>query len=287
MPPRRPSPIGAHIPVAGGLARTGLPYLRSVGAEAVQLFASNPRGWAPSDGDPDQDAAFRDGCSATGVALFIHAPYLVNFGSPSAATLARSVDATRHALRRGADLGARGVVVHAGSAVTGGTYDTAMHQVREHLRPLLDEIDDDGPRLLIEPTAGGGEALAGTAEALGPYLAALDHHPRAGLCLDTCHLLAAGHDVAAPGGMRRTVDAVVKAVGRGRIGLVHANDSKDPLGSTRDRHETLGKGTIGEEPFAELFRHPALAGVAIVVETPGKIEDHRRDVELLKSLRTR
>ena len=284
MPPRKPSPVGSHVPVAGGLGKA-LAYAREIGGAAVQVFVSNPRGWAPSIGDPAQDEAFRGQCADAGIPSFVHAPYLVNFGSPTEATLAKSVDAVRHAIGRATALGASGVVVHAGSAVAGAHRGQALQQLRTHLLPVLDDVPDGGPRLLVEPTAGGGQALAATVQDLGPWFAQLDNHPGLGVCLDTCHAFAAGHDLAAPGGMKQTLDALVKTVGRGRLGLVHANDSKDPLGSARDRHEAIGQGRIGRDPFAELFRHPATRGVAVVVETPGDAAAHRRDVELLCGLR--
>lgn len=284
MPPRKPSPVGSHVPVAGGLAKA-LAYAREIGAQAVQVFVSNPRGWAPSVGDPAQDEAFRGRCADERIPTFVHAPYLVNFGSPTEVTLRRSVEAVRHALARARALGASGVVVHAGSAVAGAHRDQALTQLRASLLPLLDGLDDTGPRLLVEPTAGGGQALAATVQDLGPWFARLDDHPMLGVCLDTCHAFAAGHDLASPGGTKKTLDALVKTVGRGRLGLVHANDSKDPLGSGRDRHEAIGLGQIGKDPFAELFRHPATRGVPLVIETPGDAASHRRDVELLTSLR--
>ena len=284
MPPRKPSSVGAHVPVAGGLVK-GLAYAHEIGAAAVQVFVSNPRGWAPSAGDPARDEEFRGLCTDRAVPAFVHAPYLVNFGSPTEATLKKSVDAVSHALARGQAIGARGVVVHAGSAVAGAHRDEAMKQLREHLLPVLDTLPEDGPQLLIEPTAGGGQALAATVQDLGPYFDQLDQHPLLGVCLDTCHAFAAGHDLAAPGGMKKTLDALVRAVGRGRLKLVHANDSKDPLGSLRDRHESIGLGRIGQDPFAELFRHPATRNVPVVIETPGDALSHRRDIDLLCSLR--
>jgi deoxyribonuclease-4 len=284
VPPRKPSPVGSHIPVAGGLAK-GLAYAQEIGAHAVQVFVSNPRGWAPSPGDPAQDTAFGQSCADRAVPVFVHAPYLVNFGSPTEATLTRSCEAVRHAVRRAAQIGARGVVVHAGSAVAGAHRDDALRQLRSHLLPILDGLADDGPRLLVEPTAGGGQALAATVQDLGPWFEQVDAHPMLGVCLDTCHLFAAGHDLASPGGTKKTLDALVKTVGRGRLALVHANDSKDPLGSGRDRHEAIGAGHIGKDPFAELFRHPATRGVPVIVETPGDAAAHRADLELLCSLR--
>ena len=284
MPPRKPSAVGSHVPVGKGLVK-GLAYAQEIGAGAVQVFVSNPRGWAPSPGNPAHDEAFREQCERAGIPVFVHAPYLVNFGSPTEATLNRSVAAVAHALGRAAAIGARGVVVHAGSAVAGAHRDDALGQLRSHLMPLLDAMPDDGPRLLVEPTAGGGQALAATVQDLGPWFAQLDAHPMLGVCLDTCHAFAAGHDLAAPGGTKKVLDALVRTVGRGRLALVHANDSKDPLGSGRDRHEQIGAGHIGKDPFAELFRHPATRGVPVIVETPGDAATHRQDIELLCSLR--
>jgi deoxyribonuclease-4 len=287
MPPRKPSPIGVHVPVAGGLASGGLAYARDVGAEAVQVFLSNPRGWARSVGDPKQDDEFRSGCAQAKMPTFVHAPYLVNLGSPTPTTLENSVRSLEHALARGCAIGAHGVVVHAGSAVTASSRDVALKQVRAAVLPLLDSLPDDGPDLLIEPTAGAGQSLASTVEELGPYLDALEAHPRVGVCLDTCHAFAAGHDLATPGGVRTTLNALVRAIGRGRLKLIHANDSKDALGSNRDNHERVGRGRIGAEPFAELFRHPATRGVPVVLETPGKGPEHREDLALMKALRDR
>ncbi len=276
--------MGAHVPVSGGLAK-GLAYAREIGAQALQVFVSNPRGWAPSPGDPDLDSRFRDDCGQAGLPVFVHAPYLINFGSPTEATLRKSVDAVVHALRRGREIGARGVVVHAGSAVAGAHREDAMAQLRSHLLPVLDGLPGDGPRLLVEPTAGGGQALCATVQDLAAWFEQLDHHPLLGVCLDTCHLFAAGHDLAAPGGAKKTLDLLVKTVGRGRLGLVHANDSKDPLGSGRDRHAAIGEGHIGKDMFAELFRHPSTRDVPVLIETPGGPDEHRRDLELLRSLR--
>ena len=194
------SPVGAHVPVAGGLATGGLRYAAQIGAEAIQVFVGNPRGWAPAAGKQAEDERLRAHTADTGMPVFVHAPYLINFGSPNAETVAGSVASARHSLVRGAAIGARGVVVHTGSAVS-QSREAAMRQVREHLLPLLDEIPGDGPDLLLEPMAGQGRMLCATVQELGPYLDALDRHPRAGVCLDTCHAFAAGHDLTAPGGV--------------------------------------------------------------------------------------
>lgn len=287
---QNPSPIGATLQLKGGLARGGLAYADAVAARAVQVFVGNPRGWKLSAGDPGQDALFTAGCAERGIPSFIHTPYLVNVGSPTEATVDQSIASIAHNLARGVQLGCSGVITHGGSAVGEARYETALRQLRERLLPVLDAADPDGPRLLIEPTAGGGKALAATVEDLGPYFDALDFHPLVGVCFDTCHAWAAGHDFSVPGGMTATLDTLAAVVGPGRLGLAHANDSLDACGSKRDRHTNVGEGSIGVEPFRELLAHPSMAGVPVVIETPSERDGsptagHERDIALLCSLR--
>ncbi|MPZ62448.1 MAG: deoxyribonuclease IV [Propionibacteriales bacterium] len=279
------TPVGAHITIGNGLAAHTFPLARELGAEALQVFAGNPRGWAMTHGDPNQDKEFRDLCYKHAVPAFVHAPYLVNLGSPTEQTYRSSVDMVAHNLARGAQIGAQGVVVHTGSAVAEGNVDSAMKQVREALLPMLDALGADAPDVLLEPTAGQGRSLCAGVDDLRPYLEHLDHHPKVGVCLDTCHVFAAGAPLDEPGGMTRTLDRLTEIAGPHRLRLVHANDSKDARGSFHDRHERVGRGRIGLDAFAEMFAHPALAGVPVLLETPGGVEADREDIPLLKSLR--
>ena len=288
------NPIGTHLLVGKGLVAGALADAERLGCETLQVFVGNPRGWALSPGRPAEDEAFRVAAAQRGIRTFIHAPYLVNLGSPTPTTYDNSVAVVAHNLRRAAEIGAEGVVVHTGSYVdpTPGDgrerHQAAMRQVREGLLPLLELLGDDpsdgGPWLLLEPTAGQGRSLCAGVEDLAGYLEALDHHPRAGICLDTCHVFAAGAPLDEPGGATATVDRVVEIGGPGRLRLVHANDSKDVRGSMKDRHERIGQGHIGTAAFGELFAHPALAGVPFVLETPGSREEGG-DLEVLKALR--
>lgn len=287
MPPRKPSPVGAQLRVGGGLATTGLAYASEVGAEAAQVFLSNPRAWATAPGDPGQDELFRMRCATARMPVFVHAPYLVNLGSPDQLVCERSAVVLEQTLRRAVQVGARGVVLHAGSAVDGAHHEQALRRSRESLLPLLEQAGRDDVLLLVEPTAGGGHPLAADLAQLAGYLDRMDRHPGLGVCLDTCHLFAAGHDLAVAGGMRSTLNLVSRLVGSDRLRLVHANDSRDGCGSRRDRHANIGQGQIGIEPFAELFHHPVTRGVPVVVETPGNAPGHAKDIALLKSLRDR
>jgi deoxyribonuclease-4 len=272
--------IGSHATVTGGLASGALKYAAETGAEVIQVFVSNPRGWAPSASDPREDALLRD----SGIPVFIHAPYLINVGSADPDVAAKSTAALAFALRRGAEIGARGVVVHTGSAV-GWPREDALRQVAELLVPLLDALPDDGPDLLLEPMAGQGQMLCARAGDLAPYLDALGRHPKAGVCLDTCHMFAAGHDLTTPGGVDDMIATLEEAAGLGRVKLVHANDSQLGCGSKRDRHEGIGRGEIGPESFCSMLAHPSLASVPFVVETPGGRQAHARDIALLREMR--
>lgn len=278
--------MGVHAPVAGGLVKA-LPYIDAADAEAVQVYAGNPRGWALSDGVPEHDVAFRDGCGERNVPSYIHATLLVNLGSPTEATVEKSAATLAHLLRRAAAIGADGVVYHAGSAVDASHTEAAFAQVRAALMPILDEtMAAGGPRLLVEPSAGGGRSLAARVEDLGPYLDAVDGHPWLGVCLDTCHAWAAGHDLATPGGMTTMLDLLAEIGGADRLRLIHANDSKDASGSVRDRHENVGAGMIGFGAFEEMFAHPLTSGVPVIVETPSEGHTgHAADVKTLISYR--
>jgi deoxyribonuclease IV len=284
------NPVGTHVKVGPGLVKGTLKGARELGLEALQVFTGNPRGWALSQGRPAEDAAFREACATEGIRVVVHAPYLVNLGSPTAATYERSVASVAHNLRRAVEIGAEGVVVHTGSYVdpTGapGLHEAALRQVRAGLLPLLEPLEDDAmPWLLLEPTAGQGRSLCAGIADLEPYLAALDHHPKAGICLDTCHAFAAGAPLDDEGGTTATLDRIVEIGGPGRLRLVHANDSMDPRGSMRDRHQRLGEGHIGLGCFRELLAHPATAGVPIILETPGSRDPGSDQIALIKELR--
>jgi deoxyribonuclease-4 len=282
------TPIGTHVLVGKGLVAGALADAARLGCETIQVFTGNPRGWALTPGKPAEDAAFRAAAAEQGVRTFIHAPYLVNVGSPTPTTYENSVATVAHNLRRAVEIGAEGVVVHTGSYVDadGGPdrHATAMRQVREGLLPILEVLPEDGPWLLLEPTAGQGRSLCAGVEDLAGYLDALDHHPRAGICLDTCHVFAAGAPLDEPGGATATVDRILEIGGPDRLRLVHANDSMDVRGAMKDRHERIGTGHIGPDAFLELLAHPALADVPFILETPGS-RDPGGDVDVLKALR--
>ncbi len=276
--------IGAHVPASGGLAKRALGYAETIGAEAIQVFVSNPRGWATPEGDQVADLKFRELAAERNISTWVHAPFLINLGSPTEATYLNSLKATSFALKRSAEIGAHGAVIHTGSAVDASHVEKAWKQIHDGMMPILDALDDDAPYLLLEPTAGQGQSLCRTLEDLTHYLESLEYHPKVGICLDTCHVFAAGYDLAAEGGVKSTLDLLVGVVGD-RLKLIHANDSMDVCGSLKDRHANLGEGHIGSAPFRDLLSHGATAGIPFILETPGNEPEHAREVELLKEFR--
>jgi len=267
------------------MAKRSIEYATTIKAEAIQVFASNPRGWAMPAPNPEADESFRLRASELDIETYVHAPFLINLGSPTEGTYRNSLAATAYSLRRGREIGALGVVIHTGSAVDESHVKKAWQQIHDGMMPILTDLDASDPWLLLEPTAGQGQSLVKRLEDLTNYFEALEWHPKVGVCLDTCHVFAAGHDIKSKGGMKQTIDLLVEVVGKERIQLIHANDSMDVLGSLKDRHQNLGEGEIGVKPFEELIAHPAISNAPLILETPGEEPEHGREVALLKKLR--
>ena len=285
------NPVGTHVQVGKGLVAGALAERRSRPAPRRSRSSSATRAAGPPR-PVTRRSTRRSGQPATtsGMRVFVHTPYLVNLGSPTPATYERSWPPWRTTSSGASEIGAEGVVVHTGSCVDEGTFDVALRQVREGLLPVLDALGEPGdgvPWLLLEPTAGQGRSLCAGVEDLAPYLDALDHHPAVGICLDTCHVFAAGAPLDEAGGTTATVDRLVEIAGAGRLRLVHANDSMDVRGAFKDRHQKIGDGYIGLGAFEELFAHPATDGVPFVLETPGSRDPEDPQIALLQKLRER
>lgn len=284
MSSKKRARLGAHVPVAGGLGKRPFAYAEAINAEVIQIFVTNPRGWARTNGDPAQDEIFRTLCAEKDITSFIHAPFLINLGSPNANTYENSLASTAHALERAATIGSQGVVIHTGSAVEQDFVERAWKQIHEGMMPILNALPDDAPMLLLEPTAGQGQSLCKTLDDLTSYFEALEWHPKVGVCLDTCHVFAAGHDISVKGGMKKTFDLLFSIAGADRLRLIHVNDSMDVCGSLKDRHASIGEGHIGVDAFKEMMRLPSLVNVPMVLETPGNEPEHGSEVALLAGL---
>jgi deoxyribonuclease-4 len=196
-------------------------------------------------------------------------------------------------LAKAAAIGATGVVVHAGAALASGR-TAGLATTREALLPLADAIGDrsrpptawappGGPDLILELTAGTRGALAARFDEMAELLAACDHHPRLKVCMDTCHAQAAGYDLGDPAGAAKALDELFATLGD-RVVLVHANDSRDPVGAGRDRHCPIGTGTIGDQGFAAILAHPGLATLPVITETTGDPDQMAADLTRLRRL---
>ena len=279
--------LGAHTPTSGGMAKRSIAYAQEVKAEAIQVFASNPRGWAMPDANFEADKLFRDKALELDIETYVHAPFLINLGSPTVGTYENSVASTAYSLRRAREIGSKGVVIHTGSAVDVDHVDKAWKQIKKGMMPVLTKLTDEDAWLLLEPTAGQGQSLVKKLDDLLHYFEALEWHPKVGVCLDTCHVFAAGHDIAKKGGMTETLDLLVKLVGIKRIQLIHANDSMDVCGALKDRHQNLGDGEIGLKAFEELLAHPVVQNAPLILETPGMEEKHGEEIALLTKMRAK
>lgn len=279
--------IGAHVPTSGGMAKRSIEYALTTKCEAIQVFASNPRGWAMPEPNPEADLAFRSKCEELDIESYVHAPFLINLGSPTPSTYENSLASTAYSLKRASEIGALGTVIHTGSAVDEAHVDNAWKQINKGMMPILKKLKSDDPWLLLEPTAGQGQSLVKKLDDLTKYFDALEWHPKVGVCLDTCHVFAAGHDIKKKGGMTETLDLLVSLVGIERIQLIHANDSMDICGALKDRHQNIGDGEIGAKPFEELIAHPAVAHAPLILETPGMEPEHGKEVAMLKKMRSK
>ncbi len=273
--------IGAHVRSTGGV-REVVPRALEMGAEAVQFFISAPQQWRPpviSDEDADE---FRREREAAGIPAFLHGVYLVNLASSDSALLGRSVGSLKLYMKWGARLGVEGVVFHVGSH-KGAGFDAVKQQVCERMREVL-EYAGEGCKLVIENNAGQGGGVGATFAEIGEIIRGLDNDPRVAVCLDTCHAFAMGYDIATREGCERAMEEFDRYIGLHRLLVVHANDSKVPLGGVRDRHENIGDGYIGVEGFRNILSHPAFRHVPFILEVPG-IEGEGPDAENVARLK--
>ena len=256
--------IGAHVSPAGGLVNAvGRGVERH--CQAIQIFNQSPRMWRPTGYDDDDFAAFREAIADTGIeAVLIHAVYLLNCASEEREIREKSLASLIQSLRVGAGIGARGVVLHAGSAKAGDV-GKAIERAGKVIEEALAETERCP--LHLEDTAGAGGTLGRSFEELSELLAHSGAGSRLGVCLDSCHLLASGYDIRTAHGLGDMLDEFDRIVGRDRLQSLHLNDSMTPLGSNRDRHALLGEGELGEKGCAAFLSEPRFEQLACVLET--------------------
>jgi len=274
--------IGAHVPTHGGLMGA-IESARTCGAGAAQIWGSNPRAWAHPNVPLDRAEEFRSAWAEADIGpLFLHAPYMVNVASPNADFRRRSVGLARATVELADSIGARGVVVHAGAGGVATDRPRAVEAAAASLLAIAESAVTTA--VLIELTAGGAGSVASTVPEARELFDAAGNHRSLGLCLDTCHLFATGYALDADEGVRECFAELRSKRLAGRFLLLHANDSAYPRGQRRDSHEHIGQGHIGERGFAAILSQPPMRRAAVVCETPGRLEDHARNIATLKRL---
>ncbi len=277
--------IGAHMSIAGGLYRA-LERGAALGCGAVQIFLKNQRQWAsPPLTDADVRAFRAARRRARPRAVFAHASYLVNLAAPGTAQWAHAVDAFTDELERAEALGLSCVVIHPGSHAGEGT-EAGIARVVAALDEVTRRTAGYRVRIALENTAGAGHTLGRTFPELGRLLARVTRAERLGVCIDTCHLFAAGYDVRREAGWDAALAECAEHVGVARVLAFHVNDARAPLGSGLDRHEHIGRGRLGLLPFRQLLNDPRFARVPKVLETPKEPEPlaDRRNLATLRRL---
>ena len=252
--------------VAGGVSKA---VDRAVlhGCEALQIFSKNANQWRAAPLDAAEVRRFRARLDETGLAPTVsHASYLINLATTNPILREQSIAALVDELDRAHALGLLGVVMHPGTC-TAGTEADGLRLIAEAVRTAWRVRPRRRTMILFEHTAGQGRTLGHRFEHLAAILGHLDGSPRAGVCLDTCHLVASGYDIGSEAGYVDTFAAFERLVGLDRLRVFHGNDSKRPLGSRVDRHAHIGDGVLGLEPFRRLLHDPRFAGLPLLIET--------------------
>jgi deoxyribonuclease-4 len=259
--------LGAHLSIAGGLPRA-VDRAVATRCEALQIFTKSAGQWRARVLPPDEIVLFRRRVAETGIELVVaHNSYLINIAAAALPLREQSLAALVEEYDRAEALGLAGLVMHPGSFTT-GTEQEGLRLIAQGLRTVLRSRRHAAPVILLEHTAGQGTNLGHRFEHLARILELVDGSPRVGVCLDTCHLLSAGYDICSEQGYRETFEAFDRIVGIDRIKLFHLNDSKKPCGSRVDRHEHIGRGCLGLEPFRRLLTDRRFAGLPMLLETP-------------------
>ncbi len=277
--------LGAHESIAGGLHRA-FDRAQSVGCDAVQIFVKSNRSWAVKPLTEGDIARFKAKAEETDIHPVVgHTSYLLNLGTPDGGLWAKSRDMLIVELERCEALNVPYLVLHPGSHVGTGE-EAGLARVAQGLGEVHAATPGFRTQILLETTAGQGSSLGHRFEHLAWLIEHTPEGERLGVCLDTCHIFAAGYELRTPDGYAATMEAFERTIGLDRLKVIHLNDSKGGLGSRKDRHEHIGKGHIGLEGFRQVLNDPRLAGLPGLLETPkGKeLHEDRENLALLRSL---
>ena len=277
--------IGAHLSTKGGL-HTVFERASAINAAAVALFSKNSNQWKGKILTDEDAAAFRKARRKSRIKpMFTHASYLINLATTNPLFHRKSIAAMIDELDRAERLGIQGVVLHPGAHMSAGA-KSGIDQIARSLDRVHAALPDHKVVTLLETSAGQGSCLGCTFEELGQIRAIVDDKRRVAVCVDTCHIFAAGYDIRTRDGYQRTIDEIEQHVGIENVGAFHLNDSKKELGSRVDRHQHIGEGEIGLEAFRMLLNDARFTRIPKVLETPKTIEtvSDRRNLRKLRSL---
>ncbi|HSM50421.1 MAG TPA: deoxyribonuclease IV [Thermoanaerobaculia bacterium] len=278
-------PLGAHVSAAGGAA-AAIARGVALGCTALQIFVKSPSQWRARPLAEADARAFREARAASPIGPVVaHAAYLINLAAAPGETLDRSRAALADELARGAALGLDALVLHPGAHLGAGV-EAGLARVAASLDAVLAGVPEEAPRLLLEVTAGQGSVLGARLEELERIVALAACGERLGVCLDTCHLLAAGYPIDEEAGREALLAEVDRRLGLERLGAIHLNDSAGPRGARRDRHANIGEGRVGTDAFRSLLLDPRLRRVPMLLETPlgDDGQGHARDLATLRHL---
>lgn len=280
--------IGAHLSIAGGMHKAVARAL-DLHMTAVQVFTKTNRQWRAKPFTEEDIAAWRDDFAESGLTAAVsHASYLINLASPAEKTQNQSREALVTELRRAHQLGIPQVVLHPGAHMKTGPA-AGTRRIAEAVRAAFGEHPElAGTRLLFELMAGQGTVLGRSTSELGTLLRELEGEATVGVCLDTCHAFAAGYDLRTPAGYEDFLSCCEQDFGLSAVGCWHLNDSRHDLGSCRDRHEHLGQGALGEEPFGYILNDRRWFDTPLLLETPKTVErvSDLRNMQVLGRLLT-
>jgi deoxyribonuclease-4 len=274
--------LGGHVSITGGVFNAP-ERARAIGCDCMQIFSKNQMQWRAKPLSEDDASEFRRKVEQHNILeTVIHDSYLINLASPDAELLAKSREAFRDELERADALGVRFVVFHPGAHMGSGE-QAGLKRIAESVSWALKGAGG-GAMAVLEITAGQGTVLGSSFEQLAKVIDMTEEPGRAGICFDTCHAYAAGYDLRTRAGFEHTMRSLEDSVGLDRLKVLHLNDSKGKQGSHLDRHESIGKGFIGREGFANVMNDPRLEGIPLLLETPGGEKAYPGDLEVLRSL---
>jgi deoxyribonuclease-4 len=276
--------FGVHVSIAGGLVKA-VERAKEKGCEAIQVFLGSPRGWKSRPLVDEEIEGFRRSREEVGIyPVVVHTSYLLNLASEGD-LYEMSKEALREEMRKAKLLGMEFVVTHIGHLKPGMERGKGRERVVAAIERAIEIADEGWPKLLLENVTGSESAVGASFEEIGRIMEGVGMDERVGVCMDTCHAFANGYDLRNPEGLEMLLEEIRGSVGIDRLLLIHANDSKAPLGSRKDRHEHIGKGEIGLPAFEILVNHAALSELPCILETPVETEeDDKMNLAAIRSV---